>query len=255
MNSFDSFEIGDGMSSDYMMAESYNRINNDKAGFVSFIENSEYTEEIKEGMSSLIRGQAAKEYYLAGKIIENPQGKKDGGEFIWNSIPPVDYQIWDNEKKVFRIKNEYQDLSGKWDVHRVQSSQKLLVDKMKKIEGFVSSTSDKEFEVQASSLMQYFSKFGKLHDFNLKNPNSSQARAVIDRQKSMESIKKGSLDPTEIKSKVNKIVTGLYNGNKDIKNFNSDNGAKILKNLLDTIEDPKIQNEIINQLVRERKLR
>ena len=255
MNSFDSFEIGDGMSSDYMMAESYNRINNDKAGFVSFIENSEYTEEIKEGMSSLIRGQAAKEYYLAGKIIENPQGKKDGGEFIWNSIPPVDYQIWDNEKKVFRIKNEYQDLSGKWNVHRVQSSQKLLVDKMKKIEGFVSSTSDKEFDVQAPSLMQYFSKFGKLHDFNLKNPNSSQARAVIDRQKSMESIKKGSLDPTEIKSKVNKIVTGLYNENKDIKNFNSDKNAKILKNLLDTIEDPKMRNEIISQLVRERKLR
>ena len=255
MNSFDSFEIGDGMSSDYMMAESYDRVNNDMAGFVSFIENSEYTEEIKEGMSSLIRGQAAKEYYLAGKIIENPQGKKDGGEFIWNSSPPVDYQIWDNEKKVFRIKNEYQDLSGKWDVHRVQSSQKLLVDKMKKIEGFVSSTSDKEFDVQASSLMQYFSKFGKLHDFNLKNPNSPQARAVIDRKKSSESIKKDSFKPTEMKSKVNKILTGFYKENENIKNFNSDENAKILKNLLDTIEDPKMRNEIISQLVRERKLR
>ena len=255
MNSFDSFEIGDGMSSDYMMAESYNRINNDMAGFVSFIENSEYTEEIKDGMSSLIGGKAAKEYYLAGKIIENPQGKKGGGEFIWNSSPPVDYQIWNEKEKAFTIENKYQDLDGNWETYRVENSQKLLVDKIKKIEGFVSSTSDKEFEVQASSLMQYFSKFGKLHDFNLKNPNSPQARAVIDRKKSMESIKKDRLKPTEMKSKVNKILTGFYKENENIKNFNSDENAKILKNLLDTIEDPKMRNEIISQLVRERKLR
>ena len=103
--------------------------------------------------------------------------------------------------------------------------------------------------------MQYFSKFGKLHDFNLKNPNSPQARAVIDRKKSSESIKKDRLKPTEMKSKVNKILTGFYKENENIKNFNSDENAKILKNLLDTIEDPKMRNEIISQLVRERKLR